>query len=248
MFYLIGIGISEKDVSLKALESMKKCDELFLESYTSLSDISISNLEKISGKKIKKLYRSEVEENRRFLDASKSKNIGLLVYGDPLSATTHFEMIDELKQKKIKYEIIHSTSIFTLISETGLFLYKFGKTASIPFWEKNFEPESFFDLFLENQKIGAHTLFLLDLNPKEKKFMISSEAISVLLKIAKKRKSKLFDENTFCISCSCLGMKNSKLEIGTAKELFKKKFHNPPYCLIVPGKLSDFEEELLYSR
>ncbi len=245
MFYLIGLGISWKDISVKGLEILKKCDEIYVESYTSLSDFSVMELSKLVGKKVEMLYRNEVEGKRNFVERAKGKDIALLVYGDPLSATTHFEMIEEARKKKINFEVIHSSSIFTAVNETGLMLYKFGKTGSIPFWQENFKPESFFDILEGNCKIGAHTLFLLDLNPKEEKFMTSGEAVERLLEIAKKRKAKCFSGDSFCIACESLGMKKSKIHSGKAKSLLKMKFENPPFCLIVPGKLSDAEKEFI---
>ena len=157
-----------------------------------------------------------------------------MIYGDPLFATTHQEF---------KAEVIHCCSIFDAVGETGLSPYKFGKVASIPKPEKNFKPESFFDIFEDNQKIEAHTLFLLDLKPP--KFLEISEAIKILLEISKKRKSKLFNENTICVGCARLGHRDTIIKKGKAEELMKKKFGKAPYCLIVPAKLSFKEEEFL---
>lgn len=37
MFYLIGLGLGDvKDISVKGLEIVKKCDKIFLENYTSI--------------------------------------------------------------------------------------------------------------------------------------------------------------------------------------------------------------------
>ena len=79
----------------------------------------------------------------------------------------------------------------TTIAETGLQLYKFGKTASIPFWTENHKPESFFDYLEQNQSIGAHTLCLLDLDPENGKFLSLSSAIARILEISKFRKNRL---------------------------------------------------------
>ena len=74
-----------------------------------------------------------------FLEEAKTKKLALLVIGDPLSATTHFEIISECKKRDITYEIIHSVSVLTAVAETGLSLYKFGKTVSIPFDNENLD-------------------------------------------------------------------------------------------------------------
>lgn len=37
MFYLIGLGLGDaKDITVKGLEIVKKCDKVFLEAYTSI--------------------------------------------------------------------------------------------------------------------------------------------------------------------------------------------------------------------
>lgn len=37
MFYLIGLGLGDaKDITVKGLEIVKKCDKVFLEGYTSI--------------------------------------------------------------------------------------------------------------------------------------------------------------------------------------------------------------------
>ncbi|MBT3583052.1 diphthine synthase [Candidatus Woesearchaeota archaeon] len=244
MLYLVSLGLSFKDLSVRSLEVLKKCSEVYLENYTSASDFSLKQLEKLIGKKVVVLNRDHVEIVKPFFNNAKTRNIALLVYGDALSATTHTEILQSAKKKKIKVEILHGPSILTAIADTGLSLYKFGKAASVPFWQNNFKPESFFDILEENQKIQAHTLFLLDLRPELNKFMTVKEAIDVLIKIARKRKSKVFTNSTFCIGCSQLGTSEQIIKSGAAKELMSKRFGTPA-CLIIPGKLADYEMEAL---
>jgi len=245
MLYLIGLGLNWKDLSLHALEVLNKCDEVYLENYTSLSNYTILQLEKLIGKKIIVLDRKKTEEDMLFLKEAHLKDVALLIHGDPLSATTHFEILTEAKKKNLETKIIHAPSIFTAIAETGLSLYRFGKVASIPIPEKNFSPESFFDILKENLSIGAHTLFLLDLKPDLNKFLTIKDAIDILLKINLNRKENIFTENTFVIGCARLGTTNSLIKSGKAKDISKINFGEPPYCLIVPAKLNHKEEEYL---
>jgi diphthine synthase len=244
MLYLIGLGLSFKELSVKSLEIIRKCDEIYLENYTSASNFSIAQLNSLVGKNVKVLNREQVELEKPFFVNAKKKKVALLVYGDVLSATTHIEILLDAKSKKIKTEIFHAPSILTTIAETGLSLYKFGKIGSIPFWEKNFHPDSFFDILVKNQKIGAHTLFLLDLRPEKNKFMTIKQAIELLLKIAMSKNSKLFNNDTHCIACSQLGTSKQIIKKGTAKELQTKRF-GVPACLIIPSKISDYEMEAL---
>ena len=50
---LIGIGLSdEKDNSVRGLEVVRGCDAVYLESYSSLLNCSIPDLERFYGKKM----------------------------------------------------------------------------------------------------------------------------------------------------------------------------------------------------
>ena len=53
MLYLIGLGLNdEEDLSLKAINAMMKCDEVYCELYTGIWHGDIKKLENISKKKI----------------------------------------------------------------------------------------------------------------------------------------------------------------------------------------------------
>jgi diphthine synthase len=245
MLYLIGLGLSWKDLSMKALEALNNSEEIYLETFTSVADFTPLQLQRLLGKPVHLLDRKQVEEEMVFLDESAIKNVSLLIYGDPLAATTHQEILLQAKKKNIEAKVIHAPSIFTAISETGLSLYRFGKTASIVLKEKSFAPESFFDTLVENQKIDAHTLFLLDLKPHENKFLKIPEAIETLIAINDKRKEKIFTKDTLVISCARLGSETALIKSGKASEIMKADFGKPPYCLIVPAKLNHKEEEFI---
>lgn len=262
MLHLIGLGLDWGDLSLTALEVINQADEVYLEAYTSVSNWSVDRLKRLIGKKITVLDRKDVEEGQAepssagprrtssarekpFFREAHLKNIALLFHGDPLTATTHIEILLEAKKRKIKTKIIHSNSILTAVAETGLSLYKFGKVASIPLPEKGFAPGSFYDILKDNQSIYAHTLFLLDLKPKKRIFLTIPKAIKILLDLTKRRKEKAFTEKTFCIGCARLGTETQKIKAGTAKQLVRENWGNPPYCLIVPAKLHFKEEEFL---
>ena len=68
MLYLIGLGLSWKDISLKALEIINKCDKIYLETYTSVSDFSSKkfSLGNNSGEILAELFNEVEEENKIF--------------------------------------------------------------------------------------------------------------------------------------------------------------------------------------
>ena len=234
MLYLIGLGLEKKDISLRAMEAVKKCKFVYLDIYTNIFHYKIKDIEKIINKKIINASRQLIEENEEIIKNAKKSNVALIVSGDPLAATTHIDIMLRARKEKIKVEIIHAPSIFTAISETGLQLYKFGKTASIPKWAGNFRPESFFDIIQDNLKIKAHSLVLIDIG------MSVNEALAELMEVANKRKSDLKE----IIIGEKLGTEKSRIFAESIEKLMKMKFELPA-CIIIPSELHFMEAEAI---
>lgn len=233
MLYLIGIGLgNEKSLTLEGLEAAKRC-ECYFESYTSKYE-SIEGLEKLVGKKIIVLKRGDVEEgSQKLLDSAKRKDVALFVIGDPLAATTHADLVIEAKKQKIPIRIIHNVSIFSAIAECGLQLYKFGRTATIPYTK---QVESVKDAIEGNRKFGLHTLMLLDLDAEKNKYMTVKEALEILLE------RKLISRKEKLIAAHI--SENSQIFYDSTEELMKREI-NTPSVLVLPGKLHFKEDEFL---
>ena len=153
-----------------------------------------------------------------------------MVYGDIFSATTHVSLMLDCKKNNIDIKLVNGVSILTLIGNLGLSLYNFGKVISVSFQEV--------DLVSGLKSNGnLHTLFLLDLNPKENKYININEALKRLLKQGMNDK--------LCIGAERLGFKDQRIFVRNARELLKFKFDRYPQCLVVPGKLHFMEEEVL---
>lgn len=239
MLYLIGIGLNdEKDISVKGLEAVKKCDSVYLESYTSKLNCSVEDLEKLYGKKIILADRDLVEKKAEetILKDAKEKNTAFLIIGDVFGATTHIDLLLRAKKAGIKTKIIHNASILTAVGVTGLELYKFGKTTSIPF--NNEFIKSPVNVLKSNQSIGFHTLFLLDLDPKNNKFLTVSDAAKYLLKEG-------VESDKLAVACAQLGSDKPIIKAATLKDIENLKIDKYPQCLIIPGNLHFMEEEAL---
>lgn len=244
---IIGIGLNdEKDITVRGLELVKAADMVFLEGYTSIVQVSHRRLSDFYGKDIRIANREMIEKDadELILAPALTKEVVLLVVGDPMSATTHLDIIARAQRRGVVVAVVHNTSIMTAVAETGLSLYKFGKTTSVPYPAPGFTPESFFDVMLENRSIGAHTLMLLDLRPSDGRFMTVNEALVQMLGVATRRKSG-FDQETKVVGCARLGSPNAHMVYGPVKKLFSHNFGPPPHCLIVPGVLHFSEEEAL---
>jgi diphthine synthase len=245
--YLIGLGLNdEKDISLKGLEIIRKADIIYLENYTSLLQCSIDDLEKLYWKKIRLADRKTAElDTERILNEAKEQEVAFLIIGDPFSATTHLDLFKQAKESKIPVKVINNASILTAVGITGLQLYKFGRTTSIPFLDDQPELETPYQVIAENKKKGNHTLCLLDIKAAEKRFMTVNEALDTLETIEKRLDQKLIVPELKVIGCARLGSDNFIVRYGTISELKKSDFGLPPHCLVIPSKLHFIEEEAL---
>lgn len=250
MLYLIGIGLgNEKDISVNALEIVKKCDKIYLESYTSVLNCSVEDMENLYGKKVIVSDRDLVEKKAEdtILKDAEKEDVAFLVVGDVFGATTHVDLTLRAKKKGIEVKYFHNASIMNAVGITGLELYKFGKTTSMVFFEDNWKPTTAYDVVSMNKENGLHTLVLLDIKTDQNRFMTVNDCLKQFLDIESEKKEGLFDENTKVIGCARVGNDDLAVKYGTIKELIKFDFGKPLHCVIVPGKLHFMEEEFLES-
>ena len=234
MLHLIGLGLELEDISLKAINAIKQCKTIYLESYTS-TGARVKDLEDLIKKKVI-IAEREIIENKQdeILKEAKKDDVAILVYGDPLIATTHINYIIDARKINVKVNVVHNVSIMNAITETGLMLYNFGKTTSIPF--NNESVITPINTIKDNLKLGLHSLILLDLNPKNNKFLSANEALEYLMRNGIKND---------CIACISLGTNKQEIKYGKINELINKKFDKSPQCIIIPGNLHFREKEAL---
>jgi diphthine methyl ester synthase len=229
MLYLIGLGLNLNGISQFGLLMLKRCKKIYLENYTVDFPYSRGQLEEAFDKKIIDADR-EFVEGLGIVDEAKKMDVALLVYGAPLTATTHITLIQEAKRLGIKSQVIHNASILDAVAETGLQLYKFGKITSMP----DFEADSFIEVVKENQSIDAHSLILIDIGLEFEK------ALERLEKVAEEKKIKL-DK---IVVCSKLGTNGKRMLYRKISDL-KGEEVRAPFCFVIPGKLHFVEKEVL---
>ena len=228
MIYLIGLGLNPPaSITQEGMQAIQNAKEVYVETYTSLLPCTIEQLETAIQKKVLLADREQMEQRAQELQ---KKDIAILIMGDPLAATTHIDLADK---------VIHNASIFTAVAQTGLSIYKFGKTTSIPFPQKGFKVNTPMQIINENK--DAHTLCLLDINPKTHTTMSTKQAIELLLRM----QNNSLTENNKVVLCTKLGTKEQKIIYTTIKQAKEIELNSYPQCLIIPGKLHFKEEEML---
>lgn len=230
--------------------------------------------QKYGNKPIRLASRWEIEsanENEGFLHLSKSENVSLLVVGDPLFATTHTDLILRCRKASIEYQVIHNASIMNAVGSTGISLYNFGPSISIPFFTKTWRPYSFYEKLECNLiKKELHTLLLLDIKVKEPteeelargraenpkvwippSFMSIKTAIKQLLEAESILKRGIISESTLGVGIARAGHTSQLIVSGTFAQLrdYGTKWGAPLHSLIIPcpSQLHDIELEMIKS-
>ncbi|KAG5440603.1 hypothetical protein PCK2_000313, partial [Pneumocystis canis] len=177
-------------------------------------------------------------------------DIAFLVVGDPLSATTHLDLLLRARREGISTRIVYNASIINAIGAVGLQLYNFGQTVSLVFFTETWKPNSIYFRIKENRDLGLHTLILLDLRMQEPtvesmmrgkkiyespRYMTISHAIDQLLELELLCGEKVYDESTLAIGVARIGSINEKIVTGSLKQLASIDFGPPLHSLVLFG-------------
>lgn len=84
------------------------------------------------------------------------------MYGWPLDPTR-----PHTNQAGVPVEVVHNASVMGAVASCGLQLYSFGYTVSIPLFEGEWRPDSFYGKIKYNRDGGMHTLCLLDIKVRD---------------------------------------------------------------------------------
>ena len=242
-----------QDISVRALQAVKEADGLLLESYTSfLPEGYLEFIEKEAGRKAVSVGRQDLEDNvKATVEKAKDKDIALLVPGDPLVATTHHLIINTARKLGVRTEVFHSASAFTAaIGESGLDIYRFGPTATVPFWFENYRPTSFLDVIRKNLDNGEHTLVLLDIDQKAHRPMTLDEAAGIMRAAEADQPRGVARDDLKVIVLANAGREGQEIrrfQLGKIEGISKESLAGKAIALVVPAKMSFAEEENLTS-
>jgi diphthine synthase len=244
----VGLGLNdERGISLRGLEETKSARGVFMELYTNLMpNFSVKNFEHATGRTVRILSRSDVEEENGALvfDAAEEGKTVFLVPGDPFIATTHIALRLEARKRGIRTRIVHGSSVISaIIGLSGLQNYKFGKTVTIPFPENSSETP--YKVIGQNKSLGLHTLCLLDIKADEGRFLRINEALRLLLKIEARNNLGFVREDSLVVGVARVGSEEPILKADCVKQILGYDFGEPPQSLIFPGDLHFTEVEAL---
>ncbi len=243
MLTFVGLGLFDADdISVKGLSCITAADAVFLEGYTSrLMGATVQDLEHRYNRPVRVLFREDIEQHPDdVLDAAATGNAVLLIAGDPMVSTTHIDLRIRAAERGIATAIIHGASIMSAVCGlTGLQNYRFGKSCSLPFPQKNWAPVTPVEVIAKNLAQNLHTLVYLDI--QKDRFMTVPEAVGLLEGLAAKTGTTI----PLYIGVARAGSGAPVVGAGPADAVRRIDFGSPLHILIVPAELHDMEHRYL---
>ncbi|MCX6688045.1 MAG: diphthine synthase [Methanoregula sp.] len=243
MLTFVGLGLYDKgDISEKGRAYIAAADAVYLEGYTSrLTGSSVEDLEKHYNKPVRLLTREDVELHPdELLQQAAAGNVAFLTAGDPMVSTTHTDLRIRAAERGISTGIIHGASISTAVCGiSGLQNYRFGKSCSLPFPQKNWSPTTPVDVIAGNLAHNLHTLVYLDI--QDGRYMTVGEAVDLIETIAAQKGVTV----PLYVGIARAGSDHPVVSAGSAGQVRATDFGPPLHILIVPGELHDMEKRYL---
>jgi diphthine synthase len=243
MLTFVGLGLYDRtDVSEKGLACIRHADHVFLECYTScLMGTIPEELAGYYGKPVHQLFREDVEQHPdKLLNLAKSEKVAFLCAGDPMVSTTHADLRMRAFEMGIETAIIHAASISSAVCGlTGLQNYRFGKSCSLPFPQKNWSPTTPFDVIEQNLDRRLHTIVYLDI--QKERYMTIPEAVGLLEGMAEKKGVRI----PLYVGVARAGSVDVIVRAGSAERIRSENFGPPLHILVIPAELHDMEQRYL---
>lgn len=243
MLTFVGLGLYDiNDISEKGRACIAAADAVYLECYTSrLMGMSIPELERSYGKPVHPLSREEVEQHPdELFERAASGNVAFLTAGDPMVSTTHIDLRMRAAALGIRTAIIHGASISSAVCGlTGLQNYRFGKSCSLPYPQKNWFPLTPIEVIAQNLSLRLHTLVYLDI--QDDRCMTIYEAVNLLEAMAGQKNVTV----PLYVGVARAGSDQPVVAAGTADRLRAIDFGPPLHILAVPAELHEMERKYL---
>lgn len=248
MLIIGGMGIGGPiNFTCGLIEALKTCDFIYAEKYTNPEGLlTISEIEKITRKKVQLLNRKEIEDENGsvLLEKAINFNVAFLVFGDPFIFTTHISLKKKAQQLGIKTKVFHGISVFSLApSCSGLDPYRFGPPVTLVFPDEKhgYFPETPYTLVQENLNRDLHTLVLMDVRADEERFMNFSDAFKIMEELENKIGGGIFIPGRKIILLAALGSEKEIVKWVEFGQKLSDLEYPLPRSMIIPASLKFYE-------
>lgn len=219
---------------------------MFYESYTSpvLNESALGDLVKeLPSAVVEHVKREFVEDGKRILDLSKSNDVALVSSGDPMVATTHQELRTRALNQETATRIVHGSSVLCAVAgELGLHSYNFGRVVTMT--REPLQYSAYHTVF-RNLLQGLHSTILLEWDESHNFFLSPKQAVQSLLDAERDIKYGALGAMTMLLIVSRIGTEATAVRICNLEDVGTLAIGEPPYVLVVPGRLHFTERETL---
>lgn len=243
--HLVGLGLHDvRDITVKGLERVRGADRVYAEFYTAmLAGTGHDELCTFLEKEVHVLPREGVETGR-LIEEARDQVVVLLTAGDPLTATTHTDLMLRCRASGVPFRVVHAPSIYAAAPGLlGLQHYKFGRTTTLVRPAQGWSPTSPFKAVQQNHDADLHTLVLLDIQAHEGYYMRADEGLRSLLDMARRLDAGWFDADAEVGVVARAGAPEPHVVTGPAGALAAMDHGDPLHCIVVPGGLHEVEAE-----
>jgi diphthine synthase len=187
------------------------------------------------------LGREDVEIHpENILAKADHEQVVFLCAGDPMVSTTHADLRMRAALRGVTTSIIHAASISSAVCGlSGLQNYRFGKSCSVPFPQKNWFPKTSIDVIARNLSLRLHTLVYLDI--QDVRCMTVPEAVILLEQMAEELKIHI----PLYVGIARAGSDDPLVRAGSGAVLRSVDFGPPLHILVVPAELHEMERTYL---
>ena len=241
--YLVGLGLSRKLTTERALEVLRKSDLVLFDTYTSYScDITLEWLSSL-GIKVEPAERKDLEnEYMKIIEKlEKGLSISIATIGDPVIATTHMALAVEAAKRGHRVRVVPGVSVLCyFLSKAGLSSYKLGRSVTVTFPE-NLPSEYPYRVIKENDSLNLHTPVFLDIAGK--RMMTGKEAVRILMALEDKFREGVITPERYVVIGQRLGCDDEKVNVLKVSEVENVELTEPPHILLFPSRKLHFIEE-----
>ncbi len=246
MLLLVGMGVhGVRGIPLGALEDLRRCDVVLLDSYTSPIDVgrALEDLRSLLGAEVREATRDVLEDVSGIVRAASSRCVGLVIPGDVFVATTHDALRQEALRSGVEVRVWHSSSIVNAaLARVGLHVYKLGFVGTLVAGPPQAAYRPYFGVTAALRG-GMHSLLLLQHDGRTGEGIDVPQALRALQEAEASWRLGTFGPDRVLIVASRLFSASESVRVLRLGEALEEDFGDHPHVIIVPGRLHFTESE-----
>ncbi|MEZ0394790.1 MAG: diphthine synthase [Desulfurococcaceae archaeon] len=241
---IVGIGMRSSHLTREAIEAIGRAEKAYVDAYTGLYedlDAVLSLLPRGCEAVMARRRDLEGEGMLRVIEEARSREVVVLVPGDPMVATTHDALRAEALRRGVEVRLVNGLSVLQLaFSRAGLSSYRIGRAVTLV-REDLGGPGPAIEAIYDNMARGLHTLLLLDLRIEEGVFMDVEEAVELI----EGHDERGCVARAVAVGAARLGWSDERMAADWLGNLPSRPLPPPPHAIVVLARPGPVELESL---